>query len=55
MTKKGLWKKNICLNGSLELKQYGLRDEDFTRFGAEIADLGLQKLNLLARFTTPDL
>lgn len=47
--------ENICLNWGLQLKQYWLRDEDFARFGTEIADLGLQKLNLLARSTAPDL
>lgn len=47
--------ENICLNWGLELEQYWLRDEDFASFGTEIADLGFQKLNLLARSTAPDL
>lgn len=48
-------KENICLNWCLKLKQYWLRDEDFARLGTEIANLGFQKLNLLARSTAPNL
>jgi len=32
----------------LELKENGLRDEDLTGFRAEISDLGLEQLHLLA-------
>lgn len=37
------------LDGSLELQEYRLRDEDFTSFGAEKTDFSFEKLNLLAR------
>jgi hypothetical protein len=43
------------LNGSLELEQDGLGDEDLAGLGAEIADLGLQQLDLLAWAAAPHL
>ena len=39
----------------LKLEQNGLRDEDFAGLGAQVADLGLQQLDLLARPAAPDL
>jgi hypothetical protein len=42
------------LDWCLELKQNGLRDEDLARLGAQIAYLGLEQLNLLARPAAPD-
>lgn len=43
------------LDGSLKLKQDGLRDEDLTSLGAEVTDLGFEELNLLARATASHL
>jgi hypothetical protein len=43
------------LYGRLKLEQNGLRDEDFARLGAQIADLRLQQLHLLSRPATSDL
>jgi hypothetical protein len=37
------------LNGSLKLEEDRLRNEDLASFSAEVADLSLKKLNLLAR------
>lgn len=36
------------LDRSLELEENGLRDEDLTRLGAEVADLSLKELDLLS-------
>lgn len=43
------------LDGSLELEEDGLGDEDLTSLGAQIADLGLKQLDLLAGAAAPDL
>jgi hypothetical protein len=43
------------LDRRFELEQDGLRDEDFSRLGAQIADLRLQQLHLLAGPAAPDL
>jgi len=43
------------LDGSLQLQQDGLRDEDFASLRAQVADLGLEKLDLLARPAAPHL
>jgi len=43
------------LDGSFELEQDGLRDEDLTSLGAQEADLGLEKLDLLAWAAAPHL
>jgi hypothetical protein len=43
------------LNRSFQLKEDGLRDEDFTSFGTEVPDLDLQQLHLLARTAAPHL
>jgi hypothetical protein len=43
------------LDRSLELKEDGLRDEDLTRLGAQIADLSLEQLYLLAGPAASDL
>lgn len=43
------------LDGSLKLKQDGLRDENLTSLGAEVTDLGFEELNLLARATASHL
>ena len=43
------------LDRSLELEQDGLRDEDLASLSAEIANLCLQKLDLLARAAAPHL
>lgn len=43
------------LYGSLQLQQNRLGDEDFPGLGAEIADLRLQKLDLLSRAATSNL
>jgi hypothetical protein len=43
------------LDRSLQLQQDGLRDEDFASLGAQVADLGLEKLDLLARPAAPHL
>ena len=43
------------LDGSLELKKDRLRNKDLASFGAEIANLSLQQLNLLARAATSNL
>lgn len=48
-TKKGGWKEFFFhLDGSLQLKQNGLRDENFAGFGAQVSNLGLEQLNLFA-------
>lgn len=36
------------LDRSFKLEEDGLRDEDLTSLGAEVADLGLKQLDLLA-------
>lgn len=36
------------LDGSLELQEDGLRNENLASLGAEVADLGLEQLHLLA-------
>ena len=43
------------LDGSLELEEDGLGDEDLAGLGAEITDLSLEELNLLARSATSHL
>jgi hypothetical protein len=43
------------LDGSFELEQNGLRNEDFTGLGAEVADLRLEELDLLAGAAASDL
>lgn len=43
------------LDGSFQLEQNGLRDEDLTSLGAEITNLRLQQLHLLPRAATPHL
>mgnify|MGYP004502128587 CR=1 FL=1 len=43
------------LDRCLELEENGLRDEDLSRLGAQVADLGLEQLNLLAGPAAPDL
>lgn len=43
------------LDGRLKLEQDGLGDEDLAGLGAEIADLGLEKLDLLAGTAAPHL
>jgi hypothetical protein len=43
------------LDGSFKLEKDGLRNEDLTSLGAEIADLGFEQLNLLARSAAPHL
>jgi hypothetical protein len=43
------------LNGSFELEQNGLGNEDLAGLGAEIADLGLEQLDLLAGAAAPHL
>jgi hypothetical protein len=43
------------LDGCLELEEDGLRDEDLTRLGAQIADFSLEQLYLLAGPAAPDL
>lgn len=43
------------LDRSLQLEQDGLGDEDFAGLGAEVADLGLKKLDLLAGAAAPHL
>ena len=43
------------LDGSLELQQDGLADEDLTGLGAQEPDFGLQKLHLLAGSAATDL
>jgi hypothetical protein len=42
-------KTEAYLDGSLELEQDGLRDEDLASLGAQISNLGFKQLNLLAR------
>lgn len=42
-------------DGSFQLEQNGLRDEDLTSFCAEVSDFGLEKLDLLARAAAADL
>lgn len=41
------------LDGSLELEQDGLRDEDFAGFGAQVPNLGLEQLDLLSGSAAP--
>lgn len=43
------------LDWCLELEEDGLRDEDFTGLGAQITDLSLEQLDLLAGPAAPDL
>ncbi len=43
------------LDGGLELEQDGLGDEDLASLGAEEANLGLEKLDLLAWAAAPHL
>ena len=43
------------LDRRLEFEQDGLGDEDLTGLGAEVADFGLEELDLLARSATADL
>lgn len=43
------------LDGGLKLKEDGLRDEDLTSLGAQITDLSLEQLDLLAGPAAPDL
>ena len=43
------------LNGSFKFKQDRLRNEDLACLGAEIADLGLEQLDLLAGTAASDL
>lgn len=43
------------LDRCLELEEDRLRDEDLSRLGAQIADLSLEQLNLLAGPAAPDL
>jgi len=47
--------EELYLNWSFQLKQNRLRDEYFTSLGAKIADLGLEKLDLLPRTAAPHL
>lgn len=47
--------RSAYLDRSLELKQYGLRDENLTSLGAEVANLGLEQLHLLAGTASSDL
>jgi hypothetical protein len=42
-------------DGSLELEEDGLRDENLASLGAQIPDLGLKQLDLLAGAATTDL
>lgn len=43
------------LDRSLELEQNGLGNEDLASLGAEVANLGLEQLDLLARAAAPHL
>lgn len=43
------------LDRSLKLEKDGLRDENLTSLGAQVADLSLKKLDLLARAASPNL
>jgi hypothetical protein len=43
------------LDGSFELEQNGLGDEDLAGLGAEVPDLGLEQLDLLAWAAAPHL
>lgn len=43
------------LDWCLKLKEDGLRDENLTRLGAQVANLSLKKLDLLAGPAAPDL
>jgi hypothetical protein len=43
------------LDGSLQLEQNRLRDEDLASFGAKVTNLGLKELNLLTGTTATDL
>ena len=43
------------LDGRLQLQQDGLGDKDLASLGAQVADLGLEKLDLLARPAAPHL
>ena len=45
----------MYLDGSLELQQDGLADEDLAGLGAQEPDLRLQELHLLARPAATDL
>jgi hypothetical protein len=47
--------KSGYLDGSLKLEEDGLGDENLASSGAEVADLGLEKLDLLAGSATADL
>lgn len=50
-----LKKKKTCLDGCFELEQNGLRDEYLASLGAEVPNLGLKELNLLAGAAAADL
>lgn len=50
-----IWGSIVYLDWRFQLQQYRLRNEDLSGLGAKIADLGLQKLNLLARPAAPHL
>jgi ribosomal protein L29 len=43
------------LDGSFQLEENRLRDENLTGLGAEVTNLRLEQLNLLARAATPHL
>lgn len=49
------WVECICLDWRLKLEQYWLGDENLARFRAQMANFRFQKLDLLARSTTPHL
>lgn len=51
-SRRGCW---THLDGSLELEQDGLRDEDFAGLSAKISNLSLEQLHLLARPAASDL
>jgi hypothetical protein len=48
-------KISLYLDGSFELKQNGLGDEDLAGLCAKVADLSLEKLDLLAGTAAPHL
>ena len=53
-TKSRTAKKSGYLDGSLKLEEDGLGNENLAGSGAEVADLGLEKLDLLAGSATTD-
>ena len=53
-TKSRTAKKSGYLDGSLKLEEDGLGNENLAGSGAEVADLGLEKLDLLAGSATAD-